>query len=129
MLLDILFDFIQGAVPGRVTLSDDGGVKNRGPGNLYDIGSQAVLSATFKNLFSALVDPGTVMLRVRDPAGNVTSYTYAGAQLVRTSSGVYTFNLPLPLAGTYFYRFEGGGSLIATGDAFLQVVKSKVLGY
>jgi hypothetical protein len=103
--------------------------EKRGTGNKYDIGSVAILTATFKNSSGLPQDPSTVTLRVRDPNDEIATYTYQALQITRVGVGVYSFNLPLPLAGTWFYRFEGSGWITASADSYLQVTRSETLGY
>lgn len=60
-----------------------------------------------------LTDPTTVTLKVLDPAGTTTTYTYAGATVTKDSLGVYSKTLDLTLEGRYQYSWEAGGAVVA----------------
>lgn len=91
--------------------------------NSYDVGNIAFITGTFTDSTGAPIDPETVVIKVKDPTGTVTSYTP-----VRVSTGIYTYNLSLTIAGKYFYRFEGTGGATAAGDNLLTATHSPVLG-
>jgi hypothetical protein len=66
--------------------------------------------ATLTNTFSVNgtpTDPATISLEITDPTGAATTYTYAAAQISRTSAGVYTKDIPCPVAGTWSYEWIG----------------------
>ena len=54
-----------------------------------------------------------------DPAGNLTVSTYAASQITRDSAGVYHLLVTLNRQGTWSYRFEGTGAVIAAADTTL----------
>lgn len=69
--------------------------------------------ATLTNTFSVSgtpTDPTTISLAVTDPAGTTTTYTYALGQITRTSAGVYTKNVAVPLAGDWTAVWTGTGA-------------------
>jgi len=70
-----------------------------------------VPSATY-----ALTDPSTVTLQVENPAGTVTSYTYAGATVSKNSTGVFYKDLALDTAGDWTYRWVGTGAVAVAGE-------------
>lgn len=96
----------------------------------FDVGDTAAFDATFRDTTQAatdaaglaektrtgidpglLVDPGTVALKVRTPAGVVTTYTYAAAEIVRLSVGKFRKAIvALPTAGVWKYRWEATGA-------------------
>jgi len=81
---------------------------------VLSIGSEIRFRASFSNLAGALTDPTTTTLKVRPPGGSQTSYTYAGGQLTKESTGVYTMLFVVATAGTWLYRWEAAGALIVT---------------
>lgn len=69
--------------------------------------------ATLGNTFSVggvATDPTTVSLAVTDPTGTATTYTYAAAQITRSSAGVYTKDVSCPTAGEWAYVWTGTGT-------------------
>lgn len=75
--------------------------------NAYDVGDAIRLSVAFTNSASAAVDPSAVSLKVRNPAGTVTTYTYALGELTKASTGNYYRDIDLDAAGEWAYRFAG----------------------
>lgn len=81
--------------------------------------------ATLSNAFSVAgtaTDPDTVTLVVTDPAGTATTYTYAGATITKSSTGVYTKDIPCTSAGLWTYVWVGTGAAsdVAPGSWFVE---------
>lgn len=73
----------------------------------------ATLSNTF--LVSAVAtDPTTVSLTITSPTNVLTTYTYAGAQITRTSAGVYTKDITCDEDGEWQYKWIGTGTAVDT---------------
>lgn len=87
----------------------------------YPIGATAVLTGTFRDDAGAAADPTTITLEVTNPTGTVTTLTYAGGDLTRTDTGIYTHRLDLDTPGTWHYRWEGTGAVTAVFAGFLIV--------
>lgn len=71
--------------------------------------------ATLTNSFyagspSILTDPSAVSLAVTDPTGSTTTYTYAGATITKTTTGVYTKDIACSTAGVWQYVWTGSGT-------------------
>lgn len=69
--------------------------------------------ATLGNTFlvsSVATDPTTVSLTVTSPANVVTTYTYAGALITRTSAGVFTKDIACDEDGEWQYVWTGTGA-------------------
>jgi hypothetical protein len=79
-----------------------------------DIGQAVSERVTFRDLSGALADPTAVTLRIRTPAGVVTSYT--GAQILRESVGVYSKALAYDMAGYWGIRWEATGAVMAAEE-------------
>lgn len=82
--------------------------------------------ATISNSFyagspSALTDPTTVALAVTDPTGATTTYTYALAQITRTSAGLYTKDIACSTAGTWTAVWTGTGTASDVATATWEV--------
>jgi len=88
-----------------------------------DIGDWWVAQATFtKN--DVPTDPSTLFIKVKDPAGTITTTTESSPATLLTSSnptarmqtGSYRFFQPITVAGHWYLRFEGTGSVIASEE-------------
>lgn len=90
--------------------------------NTYDIGTESQFSGTFKDETGALVDPSSVLIRIKSPNGAVGVFSPT-----RASIGVYTYNVTLDQYGYWYYRFEGTGSLVVAGDNSVFVMNSQTL--
>lgn len=100
--------------------------------NTYAVGTTVRLWGTFKaasytvtsgvpTATYALTDPSTVTLQVENPAGTVTSYTYAAATVSKNSTGVFYKDVALDTAGDWSYRWVGTGAVAVTGEEFINV--------
>ena len=75
----------------------------------FSIGSTVRTTGTFRAA-GTLTDPTTINLKVHDPAGTETTYTYP-ATLTRTSLGIYYKDLPVTLSGNWYVRWIGTGTV------------------
>lgn len=92
--------------------------------NTYDIGDVVRLSVDFK-VGSTLTDPTTVTLKIMDPAGTTSTFTYAGAQVVKDATGEYHYDYSPTTAGEYHWRWEGTGSAKAASEGTFIVRRSQ----
>lgn len=83
--------------------------------NRYDVGDQVRLWGVFKNLAGADADPDTIICKHQDPSGNETTITYPTG-MTKASTGRYYVDLTIDEAGTWYYRFNGTGAIIAAGE-------------
>ena len=74
-----------------------------------DTAELATLTNTF-TVSGAATDPTTVSLVVTDPTGTATTYTYAGATITKSATGVYTKDVPCATAGVWSYVWVGTGA-------------------
>ena len=72
-------------------------------------GDTVTLTNTFK-VSGTATDPTAISLVVTDPAGTATTYTYAGATITKSSTGVYTKNITASTAGLWSYTWTGTGT-------------------
>ena len=98
----------------------------------YVIGDLVRVKVTWTNPDSvppnALVDPTTIVLRVKPPVGAVSVYTYALGQVVRKSLGVYYYDVATGTSnGFWHYRFEAGGVVVAAEEGSFKVDDSQVI--
>lgn len=91
-------------------------------GNIYQVDTLIQLNVTFLNVPTNMpADPTAVSLFISDPSGNETEVTYNPGPIVRTGVGVYYYQFtPTPTppattaAGTWTYKWQGTGAVIAT---------------
>jgi hypothetical protein len=92
--------------------------------NTYDKGDTIRLWAYFK-VNSVYTDPTAVTLRVKNAAGTVSVYTYALAEITKSSTGIYYKDVSLTDDGIWYYRFEGTGTVAAAGEYQFEVRRSE----
>ena len=95
--------------------------------NSYQAGNVVNMTVQFTTTSNSGIpaDPTTIKLRVIDPNDIETDYTYSGGALIKTSVGNYSYPLQVLTAGTYNYRFEGLGAVIAAAESSFQVSSSR----
>jgi hypothetical protein len=71
----------------------------------------ATLTNTFKNSAGIATDPTTISLTITTPAQVATTYTYAAAQITKTSTGVYTKDIACTEDGEWTYEWTGTGAV------------------
>ncbi len=95
----------------------------------YDLGDRTRVGnhsasgvSAFKNSAGADADPdGTITLKIKDPAGTITTYTYGGSPaLQKETTGRYYVDYDLvlgtSLSGTYTYRLAGTGTNVMAAE-------------
>jgi hypothetical protein len=87
--------------------------------NVFNIGDEARVTATFKAANGALVDPTEVVVKVRTPEGVETEDTPT-----RASTGVYYYDLALTAPKKWNVRFVGTGAAVAANERQLNVRES-----
>lgn len=75
----------------------------------FVVGDTVTLTNTFA-VSGTATDPTTISLVVTDPTGTATTYTYAGATITKSSTGVYTKNITADEAGIWSYTWTGTGT-------------------
>ena len=85
----------------------------------------ATLTNTFK-VNNVATDPTTVTLRVTTPSQSTATYTYAASQITKTSTGVYTKDIPCSEAGTWSYEWVGTGSASDAIDGTWEVLSTSL---
>lgn len=81
-------------------------------------------TVTLTNAFAVdgtATDPTTITLVVTDPSGNADTYTYAGATITKSSTGVYTKNITADEAGIWSYTWTGTGTAADVADGTFEV--------
>lgn len=83
--------------------------------NSYPLGSIVRLTGTFR-VGATLTDPATVTVKVRTPAGVITTSTYAASQVVKDGTGIYHLDYTPAATGEYHWRAEGTGAATAAAE-------------
>src|SRR4030042_1401554 len=92
--------------------------------NTYEIGDKVRIKATF-TVSSVKTDPTTITLRVKDPSGIITVYTYVGGTITKDATGMYHRDISITQSGEWFYRWEGTGAVETADEAYLVVENSE----
>lgn len=84
--------------------------------NQYPVSTQARIKGSFLGIGagSGQVDPTTVTLTLTDPYGNQSVLTTP--TVIRDGVGVYHYDLTINIPGTYAYRWQGTGAVIAASN-------------
>lgn len=105
----------------------------KGPGYMakYEIDTSVQINGSFVNsLTGAYADPTGVTLFVLDPNGLKSTYSYTGqasSPIVRDSQGHYHFTVTASISGTWTYKWQATGSVIATSPDTTFVVNASTL--
>lgn len=86
-------------------------------------GTLVRISATF-TVSGAATDPTTVTLKVRSPAGTVSTYTYGAGQVTKDSVGNYHKDVDASTSGRWLYRWEGTGTAQAADESAFDIEAS-----
>lgn len=94
----------------------------------YDIGDVVRISGVFTTLPSTAVDPATVKLFVKRPAGgDQIELTYGvGSEITRDGTGSYHADVPIDMAGDWKYRWVSTGAGKAAEPGWFTVRRSNV---
>lgn len=89
----------------------------------YQLNDTPKITCTF-TVDGTNTDPTTVTLEVKDPAGTKTTYTYAAGQITKSAAGLYYKYITLNLAGTWWYRWTGTGTVADVDVDYLFVAEN-----
>jgi len=94
--------------------------------NTYEPGNTVTVSVMFTTnaVPKVPVDPTTIVLRVTDPIGLETAYTYGVDSVIKNSTGSYSFLIDALLSGIWSYRWEGDGVVDAASESRFLVKQS-----
>jgi hypothetical protein len=100
-----------------------------GMSNNYQIDTALQLTGTFIDLETGQpADPTVVSLFLLSPNGQTTTLTLAGGQVVREGTGVYTYTFTPSVSGTWTYKWQGTGAVVATSaDTTFDVATSELI--
>jgi uncharacterized protein YfaS (alpha-2-macroglobulin family) len=87
---------------------------------VFEPGDTMHLRATFKK-DGVPTDPTTIALSIMTPAGAVTTYTHAAAQITKDATGIYSKDVAVPTEGTWRWRWVGTGTVGAASEGKVRV--------
>ena len=93
----------------------------------YDIGDVAKLWGRFYSDAGQTTpaDPSAITLKVTTPARVTTTYVFGSSDIVKESTGVYSYELPIALSDRYEFRWSGTGTVTAADEGHLLVRSSQ----
>lgn len=88
--------------------------------NTYDLGDKVRISGQFTDADGTAFDPAAVFVKVKDPSGNVGTYTYGeDEELIKDAAGSYHLDVDADEAGTWHWQMTATGTgQAAAEDAF-----------
>lgn len=88
----------------------------------YKLNDGVTLLAEFHlKATSALADPTTVTLKVRDPNGTITTYTRAGGTITKLDTGWYKKQITATVGGLWSYSWHGTGTVPVSAEGSFEV--------
>jgi hypothetical protein len=90
------------------------------------VGTRIASECSFR-LAGVLVDPTTVVCRLRSPNRVLTTITYPAPDLVREDEGLYRCEFTAAVSGPWAVRWEGSGGVEAVGEQTVMVYPSSVI--
>jgi hypothetical protein len=70
-------------------------------------------------------DPTAVILKVKDPSGNIATYTYALSEITKSATGVYYKDISIDEDGEWHYNFTGTGTVETADETSFEVEHSE----
>lgn len=86
----------------------------------YDFNNAPTFACTFA-VSETNTDPTTVSLLVEKPDKTSTTYTYAGATITKTATGVFSKAITLDQRGVWRYVWTGTGACAAAAESTITV--------
>jgi hypothetical protein len=91
--------------------------------NQFRVGQGVRLSGPF-TVDGVATDPTTVTLKVMDPSGNASTYTYALGQVTKLAVGSYYKDLVVDEGGVWYWEWIGTGACAAVDADYFEVLFS-----
>jgi len=88
----------------------------------YPVGDVVRLSVVYKSS-NVATDPTTVTLKIKYPNSanandlTLTTFVYGSSSIVKDSTGNYHYDYTTTVSGTHYYRWEGGGTVVAADES------------
>lgn len=91
------------------------------------VGESERFTITITDFDGSASDPDALTLEIKDPSGNITTYTYSLAEITKSSTGVYYKVLPAyDEAGTWWWEWQGTGTVNVVVNGFRSVEAQKI---
>ena len=93
-------------------------------------GDRMRITGEFRDRTTGILgDPTTVSLKIKEPDETITEYTYAAAQITKTSTGLYYYDLDIPdeveSEGLWHFKWTITGTLVGTMEGKFKVADSQ----
>ncbi|PKO49005.1 MAG: hypothetical protein CVU31_02480 [Betaproteobacteria bacterium HGW-Betaproteobacteria-4] len=89
-------------------------------------GEVATLTMRVTTLDGISADPGTITLKIESPASGVADYIYGvAAEIVRDGEGLYRAEIPLNVAGRWYYRWDLASPNAGAVEGSIEVKRSR----
>ena len=92
--------------------------------NQYDLNDRIRLRSVF-TVDNVNTDPTVITLKIKDPSGTTTTYTFGAAEITKEDTGIYYRDVTLNDTGIWYYRFESTGAVVAADEGQLIVERSE----
>lgn len=89
----------------------------------FKIDNLITLTATFRDMNGALIDPTAITLKILQGGGSIQTFAYP-ATLTRLSIGVYQKEFDPPSAGNFTYQWKGTGTCEAMDEATFTITEA-----
>jgi hypothetical protein len=94
--------------------------------NTYHEGQRVRLTVAFANFLGDAEDPTSVTIKIRTPAGVVSTYTHGvDPELIRDGIGLYWAEIDAETDGIWNYRWAGTGAVKAAVENRFLVTPSR----
>lgn len=95
--------------------------------NKYNLGALVHLTGEFTDTLTGDdVDPSQVSLSIRNPDGEITTYTYGDdSEMIQDSAGHYSADITVDLVGEWYYRWWSSGTGQASKEGMFEVVPTE----
>jgi len=81
----------------------------------YDIDTNVQIRVTFSNAITGQpIDPTVVNLFLVPPIGAIQNFALGSSAIIRENIGVYSFTFTFAISGTWTYKWQGTGAVVAT---------------
>lgn len=90
------------------------------------IGQVARLSVAVTDAAGAAADPGGLALKIKTPAGAITTHAYGGGTVLKDATGAYHADIPLAESGQWRWRWEATAPSAGADQGYLHVAESLV---
>ena len=94
----------------------------------FQVGDKAIVTATFTDPANsnAKVDPTVVAFKVQNPNGSTSTFTYGtDSEVDNTSTGIYTLEINITMAGTWKWRSYSTGNYQGAAQGSFEVEASE----